>query len=153
MALYRSSDVDNRLDNLVHSLSQPEIFRLRCQLSDIPTTSDPCVALPNEVLLCIIDYLDLEDFLTARSVSRKWRESWSDCSVSMQMIKVHFPSVLQSSYKSLDEENQVTAKQNLSKWLPDAARNRIKREQGRYNLRYLFDDCYIWFHDRLLPLW
>jgi hypothetical protein len=79
------------------------------------------------------DHLDLEDVMRVRSVSRTWHEIFSTPEFCLEVIKKHFPSVWVRLYKSLDAAGQDAAKTSLSKWLPGAAADRIRRHNGRYH--------------------
>lgn len=133
---YQSSILTSiRLDDLVdHGLSISEIRYLRDRLLAVPFNKDIFMNLPNELFLSIVPFLGLEDFLSARSVSRAWKEKFSSPDVCTKIVKLHFRSTWQKSYKSVERNAQDEAKTTLSQWLPFAATKRLRRQQCKYRL-------------------
>jgi hypothetical protein len=122
-----------RLDDLVdHGLSIPEIRHLRARLNAVSLNKDIFMNLPNELLLCIVPFLGLEDFLSALSVSRAWNQRFSSPDVCISIIKLHFRSTWETSYSCVESGAQERAKTTLSRWLPGAAVKRLRRQHCKY---------------------
>jgi len=85
--------------------------------------------LPNELLLCIMPYLGLDDFLHARQVSRAWKERLSSPDVSLSLVKKHFRGTWETSLNAVKSKAQGLSKASLSKWLPEAAVRRLRRQR------------------------
>lgn len=100
--------------------------------------NDICVNLPNELLLCVAQFLNLDDLLRARSVSRAWNERFCSPDLCVHFIKLHFRSIWEKSYRSLESEAQELAKVTLSKWFPRAAVKRLRRQHGNYRSLTVF---------------
>lgn len=124
-------------------LSNAEIRRLRSQLNSLTMTRDLVVELPTEILLQIIDYLDLEDWITACYVSHGWKHTWSHPDICILIIKNHFRSVFERSYKSLREIDQKASMQALITWLPEAAKTRMARKLGKYQSSWIYRHPYV----------
>jgi hypothetical protein len=116
-----------RLDNLTDSLSHDEIRYLRTRLNAIKFNKDIFLNLPVELLLHVAKYLDFEDLVITRNVSRAWRDKFSSPDFSMGIIKMHF----RSQWKQTDL-GDATAKQSLVNWLPKAALKRLRKQRGQY---------------------
>ena len=128
-----------RLDDLVaRGLTSNEIRHLTACLNNIRLNKDICSNLPIEILLCVARYLNLEDLLVARSVSRKWNDIFSGEDFSVAIAKLHFPSTWERSFESVDDEGERQVKIRLKDWLPGAARDRIRRNRGIYHSRSTF---------------
>jgi hypothetical protein len=141
-----------RLETLLQALTDNEIRHLRPQLNAKTFQKDICGNLPVELLLCISQYLELEDLNRALSVSRRWNEVFSSPDFHLGLVKLHFIQIWATTYKGLDPEKQKIRKRTLHNWLPDAALKRIKRLRGRYHstseYHYAWGkQCPLVFHD------
>jgi F-box domain len=101
------------------------------QLNDISIPNDISI-FPIELLLCIAQHLDLREIIILRFVSRTWNKIFSSADFSIGVIKRHFRPVWEVRFRCLTAAQQVAEKNALSQWLPEAARDRIRRQQGRY---------------------
>lgn len=88
--------------------------------------------LPVELLLCVVQFMELEDFLTARLVSRSWNERFCSPDLCIGAIKVHFRSTWETSYKALQGEAQDDAKARLTGWFTEEAVKRLRRRHCNY---------------------
>jgi F-box domain len=121
-----------RLDGLVRHLTVAEIRRLRIQLNAVTIPNDICVEFPTELLSCIAEHLDLEEVIRARAVSRTWNRAFSSADFCIGIIKTHFRPVWEKRYKRLSAGQQNVQKEVLRQWLSRAAKDRIRRQHGRY---------------------
>jgi hypothetical protein len=103
------------------------------QLSSVTLPFDICAEFPTELLLCIAEYLDLEDVIRARSVCRSWNKTFSSSDICIGIIKTHFRPVWEKRYRCLDAGQQLVEKEALRQWLSGAANHRIRRQHGRYH--------------------
>jgi len=71
--------------------------------------------------------------MRARRVCRAWNAKLTSEEFCVDTIKLHFRSLWENSYASLDAGNQELAKTNPSKWLTGAAMDRIVRLHGQYH--------------------
>lgn len=99
---------------------------------------DILMDLPNELLLCIIPYIDLDDFLRARQVSRVWMERLSSPDVSLILIKKHFRGTWETSFNAVGSAVQESSKISPSNWLPEAAVKRLRRQQCNFRTWHYF---------------
>jgi hypothetical protein len=135
----------SRLDDLVtNGLNKDEIRYLLNRLNGelCQFTKDIYAELPVELLVCIARYLDLDDIMRARRVSRKWNGQFSSPDFCIGVILHHFRGTWEHEYnKSLEGEGEILLeKVRLKDWLPGAVKRRIRRKQGYYYRRY-------WFHN------
>jgi hypothetical protein len=100
------------------------------------------MSLPLELLFRIIEYLDLEEVMRARGVSRAWNLRLSSSDLCLEISRLHFRAEWELSYKSLDAEGQNMARKTFTQWLPAAARTRVCRDRGRYRSLhfYVYED-------------
>ncbi|KAF4629642.1 hypothetical protein G7Y89_g8501 [Cudoniella acicularis] len=121
------------LSNLIQTLSGSEVRYLQARINAIDFRMDICACLPIEILLQIFSFLDLEDAMRARSISRQWQKIFSSPDFYIGITKQQFFSTWDRRYKSADPGSQMNFKANLCKWLPNAASKRIKRLRGQYS--------------------
>jgi hypothetical protein len=108
-------------------LSHHEIRILRARLNAISFSKDLCLNLPVELLLHVSQYLDLEDLMIARNVSRAWRDKFSSPDFAMGIIKMQF----RTQWEQTDLGDAI-AKEKLLEWLPKAAMKRLRKQRGQY---------------------
>ena len=97
------------------------------------SANDICLEFPPEILLCIMQYLNLEESITLRSVSRKWNSTFSGDDFSLGIIKTHFRPVWEKNNRCLTADQKLIEKEALIQWLPEAIKDRIRRQRGRYH--------------------
>lgn len=100
--------------------------------------NDICLEFPIELLLCIAEYLELEEVIRARAVSRTWNKTFSTADFCIGIIKTHFRSVWEKSYRWLSAGQQSVQKDVLMQWLLAAAKDRIRRRHGRYRSMLIY---------------
>ncbi|PYI19365.1 hypothetical protein BO99DRAFT_141486 [Aspergillus violaceofuscus CBS 115571] len=99
--------------------------------------------LPLELIYCILDYLDMEDYIAARAACRKWRIAASTSSIIrniLQQVPVSLPSRTDLLTKE-DWNNYICqiVRQNLL-----GCRNRVQRTQSRRELPSECSHCTIY---------
>ncbi|RFU33594.1 hypothetical protein B7463_g2761, partial [Scytalidium lignicola] len=119
------------LDDLIHYLSSAEISHLVNLLRPSTIRHDKFVDLPNEIILAIMNYLDLEDVVTARSVSHKWYYRWTAPEICFGIAERYFPDVLIRLYMSLPDDQKKATKAALSEWACKRAVDVVKCQRGR----------------------
>ncbi|KAH8820443.1 hypothetical protein F5884DRAFT_764098 [Xylogone sp. PMI_703] len=120
------------LDNLIHYLSGAEINHLVNTLTQSTSKNERFCNLPNEIILAIMDHLDLEDVVVARSVSQRWYMKWTELEICFGIAERYFPDVLFRSYMPLPDEQKKGAKVTLSKWASKKAADVVKGQHGHY---------------------
>ena len=139
MASYQDfSDIPIRLDKLVRNLTLSEVRHLRLQLNSIQIPCDICTEFPIELLICISDYLDLEDILNIRLVSRSWNELFTSPDICVGTIKKHFYPVWDRRFRHLN----LVPKEEPRTWLQHAAINRLRRLHGLYHCVAVYEEVH-----------
>jgi hypothetical protein len=105
---------------LLNSISRNEIRLLQERLSDFKITKD-FISLPTELLIYIVDYLDLEDFMRIRAVSHRWNDTFSAPEICSIFTK-HF---FRPHWNTFKYDSHV-----LAEWLPRAVLKRLQRTNG-----------------------
>lgn len=80
----------------------------------------------------IFDFLDLEDFMRARSICQLWRKKFSSPDLCMGIVNKYFPSMQEDISQFDHSKDEDTVRLELDSRLPIAASKRIKRLQGHY---------------------
>jgi hypothetical protein len=113
------------LENLLQNISSSEIRYLKKRLPDFKMAKD-FGTLPTELLIYIVDYLDLEDFLRIRAVSHGWQKAFSIPEICSRITKAYF----QPYWNDLDPDhrNYISAD-----WATQAAIKRLQRLNRRHN--------------------
>ncbi|RAK72933.1 F-box protein [Aspergillus fijiensis CBS 313.89] len=99
--------------------------------------------LPVELIYCILDYLDVEDYIAARATCRKWRMAASTSSIirnTLQQVPVSLPS--RTDLLAKEDWNSYfcqIVRQNLL-----GCRNRVQRTQSRCELPPECSHCTIY---------
>ena len=101
------------------------------------STNDICLEFPLELLLCVVQHLDLQESITLRSVSRKWKDTFSGEDFCLGIIKMHFRPVWEKYNRCLNPDQRLIEKKSLMQWLPKAVRGRMRRQQGRYQSMFI----------------
>ncbi|CAG8952074.1 hypothetical protein HYFRA_00000812 [Hymenoscyphus fraxineus] len=122
------------LNGLLRSLPSNDLRFLKHQLESYTLEKDICGSLPPELLLHVCAYLDLDEFLKARCVSRLWYKAFSEPKVLRSIARVHSLSALRESFDPKDRELQNEAHPSILEWLPRAASQRTKRLHGQYTM-------------------
>ncbi|CCU81133.1 F-box domain protein [Blumeria hordei DH14] len=133
------------LSELVTVLSIEEIQHLRARL-ELRLCSNGNLKfqqLPPEIFLIIANYLDIEDLIQMKIVSRTWNKIFSDKEFCLQMIKKNFPFAINCQTKDFktDSTREIPI-DDPTVWLRHAIINRVRRERGlssnmmRYDLRW-----------------
>lgn len=79
-----------------------------------------------------MDYLDLEDTVVVRFVSRKWYEKWTAPDVCLAIVEKFFPDVLFQSYLQLSDREKTNTRAELGKWAIKATVQALKYQHGWY---------------------
>jgi hypothetical protein len=118
----------SRLGTLFHSISRSEIRYLQERLSE-PAFSmkKDFGTLPTELLINIVNYLDLEDFLRIRAVSHRWIEAFSIPEICSRITKTYF----RPHWDNLISDNGSYVTAN---WVTQAAIKRLRRINGRHRV-------------------
>jgi hypothetical protein len=97
------------LEKLISVLLPYEIRLLQQGLRDMTFNRDFIPELPVEIRIGITAFLDLPDLIAARSVSKRWYESWTQVSICNKLMKEYFRSAFENTYIHLpDPEKQST---------------------------------------------
>ncbi|RDL38295.1 uncharacterized protein BP5553_02635 [Venustampulla echinocandica] len=89
--------------------------------------------LPVELLLCVSAYLDLEDLMRARSVSRHWRRAFSNPDFCDGIARWYFRPTWENIHGGTDPDELNDKKQAFVDLLPRVASKRIRRLRGKYS--------------------
>lgn len=97
--------------------------------------------LPSELRYRLLDYLDLEDSMNLRHVSRSWRSAFTDPEFCLEILKRHFREKFEADYRTLHslyrgKDLKVQEDQTMNKlkvWLEDYAVRRLHRIRGHYH--------------------
>ena len=122
-------------DLVTNGLTNDEIRHLiqRLKLEEDRFLKDICGGLPVEILLQIAQFLDVEELIRARRVSRTWNEKFSNPDFCIGVVKIHFRGIWESDYnKSLTGADEEAEKLRLAKWLSGACKQRMRRNLGLY---------------------
>jgi hypothetical protein len=113
----------NRLGALKNSLTNDEIRFLRSQLNEITFQTDICGNLPCELLLMVTSYLSLDDIISARNVSHRWREALSAPQLCIELVQRYFPWTWEKYQNQMTPNlsGQDAEKAELPRWLHGVA--------------------------------
>lgn len=134
----------SQLSEMVTVLSIEEIRHLRAKLESCLCSNGNIKfqQLPPEIFLIIANYLDIEDLIRMKIVSRTWNKIFSDKEFCLQMIKKKFPHAMNCQTKDLKTDSNIEIPiVDPTVWLRHAIINRVRRERGfssnmmRYDLR------------------
>lgn len=117
---------------MIQSLPSNELRFLKHQLNSYTFQTDICGKLPPELLLQVCAYLDLEEFMKTRRVSRQWYKSFSEPKVLQSVARTHSLLAPNTFSNTQDQVAQVRSPPSISEWLPQAASKRIQRIHGQY---------------------
>lgn len=94
--------------------------------------------LPIELVTLVMEYLDLEDFMYMRSVSRQWREKLSNEKLCKSLIKLHLSTTWKVAFNSLEDKD---GKLKLVHFFEKCTRL-LKRHRGMYDsvVRYYYPE-------------
>ncbi|EPE27149.1 F-box [Glarea lozoyensis ATCC 20868] len=110
------------LERLLNSINRNEIRFLQERLLDFKFTKD-FVSLPTELLIHIVDYLELEDFMRIRAVSHRWNDTFSTAEICSIFTKNFF----RPYWNAFEYDSQI-----LADWLPRAVLKRLQRTNGHH---------------------
>lgn len=94
---------------------------------------DPLVILPFELVVCVLENLDFEDFITICCVSREWRKKFFHRKVCGPLLPIHFRGIWESIYKPLSEANKKSKFEEISTTFLDMCVKRLKRIHGKWH--------------------
>ncbi|KUJ08562.1 uncharacterized protein LY89DRAFT_690997 [Mollisia scopiformis] len=124
---------ESELTSLVPYLSLSEVRALRLRLNAIVIPNDLCTRFPLEIVESIAQYLDLEEIIQARHISKSWWHVFGCRESSVQFLKWHFPLVWEQDFKHLTKDEQVSDRMSPHKLLLTEAEKRIRIKQGQYH--------------------
>ncbi|APA05950.1 hypothetical protein sscle_01g007200 [Sclerotinia sclerotiorum 1980 UF-70] len=124
--LLRRSAIQHLLNSSTLTFGEKRIFN--AHFKGIGFVHDIIAELPIELLALLVEYVDLEDFMSMRSVNRVWRAKLSNDKVSMSILRVHFRRTWED-LKLLDEKDK---KLRLD-CLPRFCTTRLKRYRRKYD--------------------
>lgn len=117
---------------MIQSLPGNELRFLKHQLNPYTFQTDICGKLPPELLLQVCAYLDLEEFMKARCVSRQWYKAFSESNVLQSVARTASLFAPKTFNNAPDQGPQINTPPSISDWLPQAASKRIQRLHGQY---------------------
>ena len=103
---------------------------VQAQLASIPIYKDVIANLPPEIVAIVAPYLELEDFMRVRSVSRNWRAAWEAPAVVLHFSQRYFPVMLRG-WKASAARDKCQSRGHASVLVRETAML-LKREYGKY---------------------
>ncbi|TGO60660.1 hypothetical protein BOTNAR_0141g00020 [Botryotinia narcissicola] len=143
----RTSAIQHLLNSSALTFGEMRLFK--AHFDRINFHHDGIAQLPEEILALVMEYLDLEDFMFMRCVSRDWREKLSSEKLCASLLKTHFRKAWEIKFKSLgDSDRQLKLDDFLSICI-----GRLKRDRGMYDQVMQYDHLSDPNDDRFYSNW
>ncbi|TGO62609.1 hypothetical protein BCON_0018g00020 [Botryotinia convoluta] len=123
----RTSAIQHLLNSSTLTFGEMRLFK--AHFGRVNFHHDGIAQLPDELLALVMEYLDLEDFMFMRCVSRDWREKLSNEKLCASLLKIHFRKTWEIKFKSLGyNDRQLKLDDFLGMCI-----GRLKRDRGMYD--------------------
>lgn len=95
--------------------------------------NDLCTRFPLEIIQTIAKYLNLEEIIRARHVSKSWWNAFGGRDTSIEALKWHFPLIWERDFRHRTKTEQLSDNMKPDQLLLIEARKLIRRKSGQYH--------------------
>ncbi|KAF7940305.1 uncharacterized protein EAE98_000432 [Botrytis deweyae] len=131
------------------TLTFGEMRLLKAHFDRMKFYYDGIAQLPAEILVLVMEYLDLEDFMFMRCVSKYWRAKLSSEQLCTSLLKIHFRKTWEIKFKSSQDNNRQLKVDDFL----GMCTGRLKRDRGMYDQIMHYDYLSDPNNDRFYSKW